>query len=563
MLGIKPNLPLLTALLLTLWSMSSVSLFGQEKEFEIIIEKLPAPINTDEFDEISPVVSRDGRQLFFTRVGSPDFNRSLRIDGKEAIDSLDEAGYEQLLSRIYGMLGAEVILGQSASQSRFNQDIWMAEFDRAGQFIQLSHPDTPLNNALPNALAAIMPEAGHYVTLNQFPKVGGMKAGFSHVWRRGNGSWSWPAPIHIDNYYTHSEGVGLTMSEDGEVIILSIQQSDGFGATDLYVSRRIDSIRYSKPVNLGSGINTSFRESTPSLSADKTTLYFSSNRWGRGGNDIYFCRRLDSTWSNWSLARRFKPPISSEFDDSQPFFNEATGYLYMTSKRDGSSDIFRVRIQEPRPIDVLIVGRVLHSRTREPLTSAQVKVSPRGTMSELRELPLNNGRFELRVNDLRDLQFFASQEGFLANSKILGLSRSDISTAYEVELLLDPEEKGGKITLDPIYFQQSLAEIKPESMGQLERLYEVLKSNPGIYVRIEGHTDNQGTAASLDKLSRERAEAIRQYLINKGIDRLRVSATGFGARRPVADNESSEGREANRRVEVIITRIMNQTQALR
>ena len=125
-----------------------------------------------------------------------------------------------------------------------------------------------------------------------------------------------------------------------------------------------------------------------------------------------------------------------------------------------------------------------------------------------------------------------------------------------MQILLDPAAKGGTITLDPIYFQQSVAEIKPESLPQLERLRAVLSNNPGVFVRIEGHTDNQGTPASLEKLSRQRAEAIRDYLYNKGIDRFRVQAAGFGAKRPVASNESERGRETNRRVEVVITKII-------
>ena len=527
----------------------------QDSGFTIAIEKLPPPINTDEYDEISPVVSRDGLLLYFTRTGSPDFNRQLLIGGTDAADSLGAAGYRALLREVYAELGEGGLSLEQTHRSRFNQDIWEATFDRAGQLVHVGHPDTPLNNALPNALAARMPETGHYVTLNQFPERGGMRKGFSHVYRRRDGSWSRPVAIDIDEYYTYSEGVGATLSEDGEVMILAIQRADGFGATDLYVSRRVDSLRWSAPVNLGGGINTSFRESTPSLSEDKLTLYFSSNRWGRGGNDIYFCRRLDTTWTNWSVARRFKPPISSELDDSQPFFNEATGYLYLASRRDGTSDIYRVRIQPPRPISVLIVGRVLDARTREPL-EATLQMTPRGASGEDTTMLAVGGRFEYRARDLRDLNFYATHEGYLGQGKTVAIRRPDEAPAYEIEILLDVAERGGTITLDPIYFQQSLAAVKPESLPQLERLRDVLAANPGVYVRIEGHTDNQGTPASLERLSRERAEAIRDYLVAKGIDRLRVQAAGFGAKRPVADNTTDQGRQTNRRVEVVITRII-------
>ncbi len=536
---------------------ASTAVSAQKDDFTIEIEKLPFPINTDEYDETTPVVSRDGRQLYFTRTGSPEFVRSLRVKGGDAADTLDATAYTQLLRQVYADLGATSRLDPEPHRSRFNQDIWAAELDGYGKLLEVTHPGTPLNNALPNALAARLPESGHFVTLNQFPATGGMQKGFSHTYQRPNGTWTRPQPITIEDYYTSGEGVGLTLSEDGEIMILSVEREGGYGSNDLYLSRRIDSLTYGKPVNLGPGINSAARESTPSLSEDKQTLYFSSNRVGRGGNDIYFCRRLDSTWTNWSSVRRFLPPITSGLDDSQPFFNEATGYLYLASRRDGSSDIFRVRIQPPRPLDVLVVGRVRDVRTNE-LLAGTVTVRPKGSRGEDTVLTTTarRGFFEYRVSDLRDLQFYAESDGYLGQAKTLRIGRVGEKPAYEIEFLLDKAEKGGNITLDPIYFEQSLATVKEESIPQLERLREVLFRNQEVYIRIEGHTDNQGSQASLEKLSRQRAEAIREYLIANGIESRRVQAAGFGPTRPVANNETLRGRETNRRVEVVITRIL-------
>jgi outer membrane protein OmpA-like peptidoglycan-associated protein len=546
------SIPAILALLITGLMLPSI-VFGQAPIMDLVVEKLPAPINSEEYDEISPVVSRDGQRLYFTRTGSPDFNRNLFYDGTDAADSLDEYRYEQLLRRVYTQLGGPP--SGEVWRSKFNQDIWLAEFDRTGEFVRISHPDTPLNNALPNALGAVMPEAGHFVVINQFPHKGGLYKGFSHTRRKADGSFTWPEPLLIEGYRAGGDGVGVTVSEDGEIMIISYEQPGGFGETDLYMSRRLDSIHWSKPMNLGEGVNTNFRESTPSLSEDKKTLYFSSNRWGRGGNDIYFCRRLDTSWHNWTLARRFKPPISSERDDSQPYFNEATGYLYLTSNRDGSSDIYRVQIQEPKPLDILVVGVVKHARTGEPM-DAVVEISPRGIIGRDTTIGTIGGRFEFRVKSLNDFSITAEKKGFIGHVERLNIRSQTHKNAYEVEILLDPQEQGGTITLDPIFFKQSLAEIKPESTVQLERLRDVLNKYPNIYVRIEGHTDSNGKQASLDKLSRDRAQAIRAYLIRNGIDAVRVAAIGRGDRKPIASNETQEGREANRRVEVVITRIM-------
>ena len=539
-----------------LWASSFGTAAAQGGGFEIEIEKLPFPINTDDYDEISPVVSKDGRQLYFTRTGSPDFARSLVVDGGDAADTLSAAAYDDLLRQVYKLVGRGRPVEGEPYRSRFNQDIWVAEMDGYGKVLDVTHPGPPLNNALPNALAARMPETGHYVTINQFPREGGMEAGFSHVYRLPDDTWTYPQPLTIEDYYTDGEGVGMTLSSDGEVMILSLERADGYGEADLYLARRLDSITWSQPINLGPGVNSPARESTPSLSEDKKTVYFSSNRVGRGGNDIYFCRRLDSTWTNWSPARRFVPPITSGLDDSQPFFNEATGYLYLASRRDGSSDIFRVRIQPPRPLDLLVIGRVRDMRTREIL-DAEVLVRPRGSQGEDTTLHTDKrGFFEYRISDLRDLQFSASKKGYLSQSATVRIGREGEVPVYEVEILLDRAERGGRISLDPIYFEQSVAVVKDESLPQLEYLKGVLKANPNVYVRIEGHTDNQGKAGSLERLSRDRAEAIRDYLVANGIERRRVTAAGFGPSKPVADNATPEGRVANRRVEIVITRIV-------
>ena len=536
---------------------------GAQRDFEreatgftIEIEKLPYPVNTDEYDEISPVVSKDGRTLYYTRTGSPDFVRSLVVDGGDAADTLSDGAYEALLRRVYGLLAKGRPVSGELHRSRFNQDIWVAEMDADGEVLDVAHPGPPLNNALPNALAARMPETNHYVTINQFPREGGMEAGFSHVHQRPDGTWTYPEPLTIEDYYTDGEGVGMTLSDDGEVMILSLERAAGLGEADLYLARRIDSVTWSQPISLGPGVNSPARESTPSLSEDKKTLYFSSNRVGRGGNDVYFSRRLDSTWANWSPARRFVPPITSGLDDSQPFFNEATGYLYLASRRDGSSDIFRVRIQPPRPIDLLVIGRVRDMRTKE-LLDAEVRVHPRGSKHEDTTLATNKRQFfEYRIRDLRDLEFYASKDGYLGQGATVRIGRDGEVPVYEVDIYLDRAEPGGRISLDPIYFEQSIAKVKEESIPQLEHLKGVLKANPNVFIRIEGHTDNRGKPASLERLSRERAEAIRDYLLANGIDRRRVTAAGFGPTRPVADNATAEGRVANRRVEVVITRIL-------
>ncbi|MFI5131447.1 MAG: OmpA family protein [Chitinophagales bacterium] len=107
-------------------------------------------------------------------------------------------------------------------------------------------------------------------------------------------------------------------------------------------------------------------------------------------------------------------------------------------------------------------------------------------------------------------------------------------------------------TLDNVHFDFGKATLRADSFAELEELVGYLKHKEDIKVEIAGHTDDVGSAADNLKLSQQRADAIRAYLIKKGIKPGRVTAKGYGATNPVADNDTDEGRQLNRRTEVRI-----------
>ncbi|MEL6924551.1 MAG: OmpA family protein, partial [Bacteroidota bacterium] len=108
-----------------------------------------------------------------------------------------------------------------------------------------------------------------------------------------------------------------------------------------------------------------------------------------------------------------------------------------------------------------------------------------------------------------------------------------------------------------IYFEQSKAKVKPSSMPELKRLYHILRKHNEINLLIAGHTDNQGKAHELQQLSQQRAEAIKTYLVRKGIAKSRLETVGHGASQPLNSNANDNLREKNRRVELIITRVQS------
>jgi outer membrane protein OmpA-like peptidoglycan-associated protein len=120
----------------------------------------------------------------------------------------------------------------------------------------------------------------------------------------------------------------------------------------------------------------------------------------------------------------------------------------------------------------------------------------------------------------------------------------------DADTILHKLEKEGHIALY-INFDSGLATLKPDSAEIIAEIVTALKSKPGLKVKLEGHTDNVGNAAANKKLSDDRAKAVMNAIVAKGIDKARLSAEGFGLEKPIADNNTEEGRAKNRRVELV------------
>ena len=516
------------------------------------LEKLHNEINTVSYDEINPILSQDGHTLYFTRVGSPDYVQNLVINGQDMFAKSPEQA-KNFLKDIYAHMTGRSIADPASSD--FNQDIWMAKSNDYF-FDEVIHPGAPLNNALPNSICAVGTEGNKFIVINQFERDGGMKKGFSYVYQGRDSVWTFPEPVKIKNFYTKSKGVNLTLSPDGEVLITSLERSPTEGQNDLYISFREGNNEWSTPKNMGVLINSPAMETNPSLSEDMQTLFFSSNRPGADGMDIYFSQRLDNSWMNWSVPRRLSSPVNSPADDSQPHFNNATGYIYFSSNRDGSSDIYRVQIRKPSSQDeIYITGRIMDTGKGEP-TEAKIYIKT-DDLPYIKNFYISeDGFFKIKIPKGKKVKLITEKDGFINHVQTLEIDPERyLYKAPFIDLSVDPIKVNAKISLDPIYFEQSLANILPASFPELSRLASLLKDHPEISVQVEGHTDNIGDWAALQKLSDDRANAVRDFLIKQGIDPARLTAKGFGASQPVNNNMNEAQRKENRRVEVRITKL--------
>jgi OOP family OmpA-OmpF porin len=117
--------------------------------------------------------------------------------------------------------------------------------------------------------------------------------------------------------------------------------------------------------------------------------------------------------------------------------------------------------------------------------------------------------------------------------------------------LADSIGKTGRVAVYGIHFDTGKADVLPDSEQALAEIVKLLQQDAGLKLRVEGHTDNQGTAASNQALSERRAQAVVAWLVSHGVNASRLTSAGFGQSKPVADNQTDNGRAKNRRVELV------------
>lgn len=517
------------------------------------LEKLGPEINTDQYDEISPVLTRDGRTLYFTRIGAPQFNRTLIQEEVDLSKILSETEYLNVLKKVYSQIAKQEI--KEPVKSSINQDIWIVE-SRNSPFDRVFQPGFPINSALPNSVCSLSPNDSTLVILNQFARDGSMFKGFSFIDRKADGSFSFPEPLHIHDFYSNSNGVYLCMNKLGDVVVLSLNRPDSRGDNDLYVSFKIKYNLWSEPINLGPVINSTAREITPYISEDKSRLYFASNRsGGLGGSDLYVSLRLDYTWLKWSQPERLKEPINSINDDSSPCL--VGPYLYFTSMRDGTSDIFRTDLNTPatNSYQPIVLRGTLKNHLTQELMPAELSFGLSTDPSLNQVYSSMDGRFEIVLDKPGVYRLQPLKPEFIGKGQLINATQLNQTgnRTYEIDFYMTPLVDAQKIEVDHIYFKRGRSIVLPKSYSELDRLNQLMNQNPRMNIRIEGHTDSVGNYYELLDLSRARAEEIKKYLVNKGIVSARISTEGFGGTRPISKNNSEENRAKNRRVDFFIT----------
>lgn len=477
-------------------------------------ENLGAAVNS-KYDDVLPVIAPDGKTLYFCRSNSPD--------------------------NVGGM----------------RQDIWISTLQADGTWSAAVNVGVPLNNRENNHVFSITPD-GNLALVNDVYSDAANPNRVLAIVRKTATGWAMPQPITIRNWYNRSFNREFSLGNDGTTLVMAVERNDAVGGRDLYVSFRENDSVWSEPRNLGPAVNTESDEVTPFLASDGTSLYFASDgRGGYGAFDIFVTKRLDSTWTHWSEPENLGPTINSRRWDLYYTIPARGDYAYFVSYINtlGAGDIFRVPLPEkvrPNPV-VLVYGTVLNSKTKQPI-EADVTYEDLTTGREIgraRSAP-GTGSYKIILPAGTNYGFRASAAGVVSVNANIDLTSLQAYAEINRDLLLVPIEQGQAVPLNNIFFDYAQSTLRPESFPELDRVVAMMKASTTMRIEVGGHTDNRGNEAINKRLSQDRAQAVMSYLVDRGITASRLTAAGYGKARPTATNDTEEGRQRNRRVELTI-----------
>ncbi|MDX1904587.1 MAG: OmpA family protein [Thermonemataceae bacterium] len=469
-------------------------------------EKLGVEVNTT-YPEANPVITPDGKSLYFTRLDYPE-NIKDTIKGK-----------------VY-----------------YKQDIWVSEIDANGNFSKAAHLEAPVNNRQHNAAFTIAPNQSFILLNNKYLAGGILEKGLSIARKDANGKWGQPQPVNIEGYKNINFFAEFWLDKTGNVLVMTLEESDSKGGNDLYVSFKKGENTFSKPINMGRTINSAGEEATPWIDEDNQTLYFASNGFaGFGSFDIFVSKRLDDTWTNWSEPENMGASINSAGMDLYFSKHKKIGYF------SSSGDIYKIKLLDP----ILVLNtKALNAKNNQLVSEAKITIEPIGKGKLLNEKNGDYLVFNLELK--RKYKINVEAKGFFPKEEEVDASSLEEYTEINKEVLLTPLEKDQAIRLNKINFARAQAFILPESYQELNKVIKMMQDNPNVKIRLEGHTEIYGNKKALTKLSKERVINVKKYMVNKGISKGRIEYKAFGPSNPLTREDTEEARQLNRRVEIRI-----------
>jgi flagellar motor protein MotB len=366
----------------------------------------------------------------------------------------------------------------------------------------------------------------------------------------------WTIPVNLGSpVNTPYRETQPALSADGRTLYFSSDRPGGKGQHDIWTAHRNDNGLWSVPVNLGDTINTPGIEMSPFIHEDNQTLYFSSNgHLGMGGYDLFVSRK-DSN-GHWQIPENMGYPINTNRDEIGLIVNARGNKAYYSSDKDKyhGKDIFVFDLPvNGRPLMVTYMkGKVFDAQDHHFLKAEFRLTDLESGKDVYRSLSDSiTGEFLVSIPVNRNYMLHVIRTGYLFYSGNFTLKNIfEPDKPFIKDVPLQPLRAGNSIVLNNVFFETDSYTLKKESRLELDKVVHLLMANPQIKIEIGGHTDNTGSTEYNQKLSENRARAVAEYLISSSVKADRITSKGYGMRISLAANDTDEGRAQNRRTEM-------------
>jgi len=448
-------------------------------------------------------------------------------------------------------------------------DLFEAEIDDDGSFKNVSPLQGDIKSPYHES-SAVFTKDGQtvYFTRNNYidgKKKRGKKRLVSlkiyKATKNDDGTWGnvQELPFNDDSYSVAHPA----LNQEETRLYFSSNMDGTFGESDIWYVDILQNGNYGNPTNLGSIINTEERETFPFIS-DKNRLFFSSNgHVGLGGLDIFRASHNDS--DGFYAVTNLEQPINSNQDDFGFIVKEEEKIGYLSSNREGeggsSSDDIYLITENCNPV---IYGAITDAKTGEPLDGSIVYLIDGDNQVVAQQVTEANGNYQFEENIECDKQYVVrasnDEKEYEPLEKVVMTPEGTMM--LQVDLALTPpdcpvNDLGCRLDLQPIYFDFDKHNIRPDAEVELAKILEAMKEYPQLNIHIESHTDSRGDDAYNMQLSERRAKSTLEWLVEKGIDRDRLSSKGYGESQLINNCSngvkcSEEAHQLNRRSMFII-----------
>lgn len=386
--------------------------------------------------------------------------------------------------------------------------------------------------------------------------------GSIYVTQKEGNNWSEPEPLPKPITSKYQE-TSACYSYDGNTIYFVSNRPGGKGGKDIYSSTKDKDGNWGEAVNLGAVINTPEDEDAVFLHPDGKTLYFSSKGHNTmGGFDIF---KSVYEKGRWSTPENIGYPVNTSDDDVCFVLTASGDYGYFTSIRpdgEGKRDIYKVAFLDEinKPKLTLLKGVITDKKTGAPL-KATIEIYDNDNDEQVGVFESNSatGKYMVSLPAGRNYGISVKAPGYLFYSENFNISKDAAFQEVEKNIGLEKLEVGKKVVLKNIFYDYNKATLRASSYNELNKVIELLNKNPKMKIEISAHTDSRGSDAYNNKLSQERAQSCVDYLLQKGIDKSRLIAKGYGESQPVitdaeinklpTEEAKEEAHQKNRRTE--------------